>query len=86
MKVEKFAPSLLSTFWKIWKKTTETGYLRSVRVWKNILRSLFNPVRLVQVNISIKSSKIDPTGSLIHLLACFGQKIEEKFFKGTTMP
>jgi hypothetical protein len=60
------------------------GYPGSVRGWKNRLRGLFNPVRLDQVRIEIKSSIIEPLGPPIHLLACFGQKFERKVFERMT--
>jgi hypothetical protein len=44
---------------------------------------LFNPVRLGQVRIAIKRSKIEAPGSPINFLACFGQKCEITVFEGT---
>jgi len=60
------------------------GYPGSVRGWKNKLRGLFDPVMLGQVRIAIKSSIIEPLGSPIHLLACFGQKFERTISERTT--
>ena len=60
------------------------GYPGSVRGWKNGLRGLFDPVRLGQVRIAIKSSIIEPLGPPIHSLACFGRKFERTVFERTT--
>jgi hypothetical protein len=62
------------------------GYPGSVRGLKNRLRGLFNPVRLGQVRIAIKSLIIEPLGPPIHSLACFGQKFERTVFKRMTLP
>jgi hypothetical protein len=49
------------------------------------LRGLFNPVRLGQVRIAIKSSKIEALGPPINLLGSFGQKFKRTIFKRTTL-
>jgi len=49
------------------------------------LRGLFNPVRLGQVRIAIKSSKIKALGPPINLLGCFGRKFERTIFERTTL-
>jgi hypothetical protein len=51
----------------------------------NKLRGLFNPVRLGQVRIATKSSKIEAPGSPIHLLYCFGRQFEKTIFKRTAL-
>jgi hypothetical protein len=49
------------------------------------LRGLFNPVRLGQVRIAIKSSKIEALGPPINSLGCFGRKFERTVFERTTL-
>ncbi len=70
--------------WTIWQHSK--GYPGSVGGWKKGLRGLFNPVRLGQVMIAKKSSIIEPLGSPIHSLACFGRIFERTVFERTTYP
>jgi hypothetical protein len=49
------------------------------------LRGLFNPFRIGQVRIAIKSSKIEALGPPINSLGCFGQKFKRTIFERTTL-
>ena len=67
------------------EKKTKKGFPGSFRGRTNGLRVLFNPFRLGQVWIEIKSSKIEPPVFPINSLASFGRKFEGTFFGGRTL-
>ncbi len=82
-----WTPLLLTSIFQIFGKPQQIrGCPVHVREWKNGLRGLFNHVRLGQVGIAIKSSKIQALGAQFIRYPVLDENSKEQFSKERPCP